>query len=742
MCQALTELNITFFGISPCQPIDSDLSDTFTSNSEAAAPNKNQVQRARSSSASDVSSDLSTASTALTEPDSPPSPTPSTADDGASKSASENTSAIGPAAAPRGQVDSSSSGAPLPSSDGPVSSTSEITAQSTERPKDPFGTTLTRQNGSGSRSSRSAGKKKSTGLADPNRVHLPEDFPLEHAPAALASRVGINADQLTLADPERLVDYGLVAAGAPDGSPPFFGCVWWESAPPGEDVIEDTIPYLEIWIRETIRRDFGLEPSQYSLELTIAISSATVMHSRVPYHKKLPYRYSYHRFMAQLLPHVDYLFTIGERALGFNPYGLYVDLLPLMKPGSKLHIVRAGGSLPSLRLDPKALSNALERRLVDEGIVADPVTQQKKAPKTLLELVTIYTKPTSNASDEAENLIGGIFTSYIGRCLISLGKNMSNLDGMARRFPELLALEEPAEMLDDRGHLRQLRVKGTHYGRPCTGDDDASPLLEEEAVSPQPGPSRPGPSRPGPSAPTLNPTPDLVRQAYRIDLAGDPSCRTPGCDEAWTYAQFRLCDRCELNRRLSVAPLNAAQQQRRPPPPPPPPSFPPPSANTPPERGNFRCKICAITYVKKESLDRHLATHPQGNVFECPVCSDKFAYRPSLDKHVKDQHPNHWRAERTCTVKGCNRFYENLGSLNAHKNWHRDYDASKSRICTTCELLFSNAGVRRKHMQTQHPGTTATTQPLASTKRKATTASTAGEDDQGSGGKRRKRGTN
>lgn len=167
-----------------------------------------------------------------------------------------------------------------------------------------------------------------------------------------------------------------------------------------------------------------------------------------------------------------------------------------MKETSKLHIVRAGGTLPPIRMNPQDLRDSLEERLVVEGIVADPKTGSCAPTKTLAELVATYSSARRRAENEPQRLVDVIFAGLVGRLTQSLGKEISNVDGGSRRFPErksvpqtcetesvtdtcctVLRLEGPAYQKTRDGGLAELRVKGTRYGRPEIADEVGLPVL-------------------------------------------------------------------------------------------------------------------------------------------------------------------------------------------------------------------------------------------------------------------------
>ncbi|CAG9864647.1 unnamed protein product [Phyllotreta striolata] len=56
-------------------------------------------------------------------------------------------------------------------------------------------------------------------------------------------------------------------------------------------------------------------------------------------------------------------------------------------------------------------------------------------------------------------------------------------------------------------------------------------------------------------------------------------------------------------------------------------------------RGNFRCPQCDRTYIRKDSLQRHL-TYECGKepMFQCPFCPQKCKRRGHQLRHVRRQH--------------------------------------------------------------------------------------------------------
>jgi len=228
-------------------------------------------------------------------------------------------------------------------------------------------------------------------------------------------------------------------------------------------------------MEEQIFLAIGLQPGTYRLTIIIAFGSANTLHSHLPIHTAIPYENSFDYFMEELLPIADFVFGIGSRALGFNLAGWHQELLPLFKPGSRLFITRAGGTLPCIELDVSSLVRYTRIKLVELGVMKDEQTGKTGNASALL-LLAIQLGPVAefdspNLSLPERALVNDAARSFVGRAVAGYGKLMMNAGGNAHRFPHRSSLFLPFVYLGDTNVSRDLDGAVLTVDEPLYGTD-------------------------------------------------------------------------------------------------------------------------------------------------------------------------------------------------------------------------------------------------------------------------------
>ncbi|GAA6047029.1 hypothetical protein JCM3770_004160 [Rhodotorula araucariae] len=240
---------------------------------------------------------------------------------------------------------------------------------------------------------------------------------------------------------------------------------------------------------------------------------------------------------------------------------------------------------------------------------------------------------------------------YVARMLMSFAKSMSNANGAAMRFPDLLRIDEPIYGINKKGQIEQLKVRGTKYGRPLVEDVD-------EYV----------PRR------RTHKTKDLMAVTFTPTVSGNPGCANVGCKNTWTVACFKLCDDCNDTRVALAGPLIDLTTKKKVPHP----------------------------LRHKDSLDAHAEKHEDGETFSCldPDCEATYASLEARRRHIKVKHPKLWADIHTCE---CGMQYRTIYELSAHRKWHDHPNPAPSRTCDDCEMFFSTDQARSNHRCDKHP---------------------------------------
>lgn len=228
--------------------------------------------------------------------------------------------------------------------------------------------------------------------------------------------------------------------------------MWWDSGGVWIIILE-TIPFIKRWMEWVIWKETGLRPEQYDLIITIAMCTATRMHSKILEHRAIPQEQTSPHLLNITLPAVDKYFGTEVRAVGANAVSMRVQFLPRMKESAEIYLTTERGQGRCLRTSPVELDQELWRLLVDEAVISDE-TGVKREPRGLMELGIAYGRGGSMTTEvyttDARHIVIEIFRSYVARMWASGFAAINSAGGHHRRGPtRAFQFVRPFRVADD-----------------------------------------------------------------------------------------------------------------------------------------------------------------------------------------------------------------------------------------------------------------------------------------------------
>lgn len=113
----------------------------------------------------------------------------------------------------------------------------------------------------------------------------------------------------------------------------------------------------------------------------------------------------------------------------------------------------------------------------------------------------------------------------------------------------------------------------------------------------------------------------------------------------------------------------------------------------------FTC-FCGYQVSRPRFLELHKKTHlpDSEKPFICDYCNKSFCWKNAMQIHMASHLPKEKRKKFVCGIQGCQKTYENPGSLSTHKkNAHKGKKSEDSLICSTCGKLFKNVNAWKEH---------------------------------------------
>ncbi|KAJ8923248.1 hypothetical protein NQ315_001804 [Exocentrus adspersus] len=105
----------------------------------------------------------------------------------------------------------------------------------------------------------------------------------------------------------------------------------------------------------------------------------------------------------------------------------------------------------------------------------------------------------------------------------------------------------------------------------------------------------------------------------------------------------------------------------------------------------FKCDDCSKTFAVKSQLTAHKKIH--GDIHKCQYCSKKFPVPSKLDRHVRI-HKND--KPFVCNHQGCGKAFSDKRNLQGHKLTH---SSVKQYSCPVCIKMFKTVSRLKQHLK-------------------------------------------
>ena len=109
-----------------------------------------------------------------------------------------------------------------------------------------------------------------------------------------------------------------------------------------------------------------------------------------------------------------------------------------------------------------------------------------------------------------------------------------------------------------------------------------------------------------------------------------------------------------------------------------------------------QCNECGKLFSNKGALKKHSSLHRPPEL-PCPICGKLFHNSQYLLRHAMSAHGNDSDKKHKCDI--CNKGFDNLTTLEGHKNWHLNLKPYK---CRWCDRTYQNQPNCAAHERKRH----------------------------------------